>query len=331
MGHCGRQLHERQSRLRWLAPRVIYQHPLAYLLGLEGIALLRAWAGDFDEAFVEARLREVRALLEDERLTSHPGVHVWPGDVETGYRQWASTYDGEPRNGLFDIEEPVMHEILDALPAGRAVDAACGTGRYTAHLADKGHAVVGVDNSADMLAVARARLPHSDFLAGSLDNLPMPDNSADLIVCALALAHVPELGVVMAEFARVLRLRGHLVISDAHHELIFRGSVVRALTATGEPGLAATYPHTPGDFLRAALPVGFQVCCCEEPRGSRSHDEPAPSPVTPTDVPLGTWHDWPWTLLPVIPDAARAAWATPSVVIWDFELRPIGPTAKSSR
>jgi hypothetical protein len=27
-----------------------YQHPLASLLGMEGLALLRAWAGDFDQA-----------------------------------------------------------------------------------------------------------------------------------------------------------------------------------------------------------------------------------------------------------------------------------------
>ena len=120
------------------------------------------------------------------------------------------------------------------------------------------------------------------------------------------------------------------MISDPHHELIFRGSVVRALTATGEPGLVATYPHTPGDFLRAALPVGFQVRRCEEPRGSRSHDEPAPSPTSPTDAPLGTWHEWPWTLIPVIPDAARAAWATPSVIIWDFELCATRPAATRS-
>jgi ubiquinone/menaquinone biosynthesis C-methylase UbiE len=124
-----------------------------------------------------------------------------------------------------------MHQILNVLPAGRAVDAACGTGRYSAYLAGRGHAVVGVDSSADMLAVARARLPHSDFLAGSLDNLPVPDSSADLVVCALALAHMPELSVVMAEFARVLRPGGHLVMSEAHHELILRGSVVRARDA----------------------------------------------------------------------------------------------------
>ena len=37
---------------------MIYQDPLAYLLGLEGIALLDAWAGDHDREFVDTRLAE---------------------------------------------------------------------------------------------------------------------------------------------------------------------------------------------------------------------------------------------------------------------------------
>jgi hypothetical protein len=45
---------------------VIYQYPLAYLLGLEGIALLDVWAGDHDRAFTDARLAEIRKLLDDE-------------------------------------------------------------------------------------------------------------------------------------------------------------------------------------------------------------------------------------------------------------------------
>jgi hypothetical protein len=37
---------------------VIYQHPLAYLLGLEGVALLRAFDGEYGREFTEARLAE---------------------------------------------------------------------------------------------------------------------------------------------------------------------------------------------------------------------------------------------------------------------------------
>ena len=39
---------------------VIYQHPLAYLLGLEGVALLRAFSGVYDREFTLARLDEMR-------------------------------------------------------------------------------------------------------------------------------------------------------------------------------------------------------------------------------------------------------------------------------
>jgi hypothetical protein len=43
---------------------VTYRHPLAFLLGLEGVALLRAFAGDgFDREFTEERVAEVRSLL----------------------------------------------------------------------------------------------------------------------------------------------------------------------------------------------------------------------------------------------------------------------------
>ncbi len=58
---------------------VIYQDPLAYLLGLEGIALLDAWAGDHDREFTQTRLAEIRRLQDDEKLRAVPGAvtAVW--------------------------------------------------------------------------------------------------------------------------------------------------------------------------------------------------------------------------------------------------------------
>lgn len=43
---------------------MIYQHQLAYLLGLEGAALMLAFNGGYDREFTEARLAEVRAMLD---------------------------------------------------------------------------------------------------------------------------------------------------------------------------------------------------------------------------------------------------------------------------
>src|SRR5215472_4079310 len=296
---------------------MIYQHPLAYLLGLEGIALLHAWAGEYDREFIEARLAEVRRLLDNEALVHHSGVMVNRGDTVTGYRQWSATYD-EPRNTLFDVDEPIMHEILDSLPAGNALDAACGTGRYAEYLAARGHQVVGVDSSPEMLDRARARIPHCEFLLGDLHHLPLPDDGVDIVVSGLALAHVPALEPVMAEFARVLRPGGHLVISDTHHEQILRGSVVKALGPRGEPGLVDNYRRTAGDFLRAALPAGLQVRRCEEPRGAVA---PMPSPLSlGVEFEVGSWEDWPWSLMDLVPKAAGVACGTPLVIIWHFQL-----------
>lgn len=300
--------------------RVIYQHPLAYLLGLEGLALLRAWAGDFDQAFVDRRLAEIRRLLATEAVAGHDGVMVNRGDTVTGYRQWAATYDGEPRNSLFDADEPVMHEIIDAVPPGDTLDAACGTGRFAEYLAGRGHRVTGVDSSPDMLRRARARVPSGEFVVGDLNHLPLADNSVDLVVTGLAMTHVPALAPVMAEFARVLRPGGQLAMSSAHHEIAFRGSVPHALGPHDEPGLTPNYRHTTGDFLRAALPAGLQVRRCEEPQGSEQDQPPPPPPPPPAELTVSDWRDWPWSLIDLIPEAAGAAWNVPGVVVWHFEL-----------
>jgi hypothetical protein len=56
---------------------VIYQDPLAYLLGLEGIALLDAWAGDHDRAFTETRLAEIRRLVIWHFQLTHPAPNCY--------------------------------------------------------------------------------------------------------------------------------------------------------------------------------------------------------------------------------------------------------------
>ena len=292
---------------------MIYQDPLAYLLGLEGIALLDAWAGDHDRAFTDARLAEIRRLLDDEKLRDR-GVSAERVSTVLAYQQQAAGYDAEAGGGLFATDETVVAEYLDGREPGVALDAACGTGRFAEFLARRGHRVIGVDSSPGMLAHARRRVPDGEFHVAELDRLPLPDNCADVIVCALALVHVPRLQPVMTEFARVLRPGGDLVISDVHHELVTRGSVIKARGPGGEPCIAATYRHQLGDYLRAALSLGLQVKRCEEPTATGTG---APLPVPSTEI--GDWQYWPWSLTGYLPSAARAAGGCPSLVIWHFQ------------
>jgi ubiquinone/menaquinone biosynthesis C-methylase UbiE len=297
---------------------VIYEHPLAYLLGLEGVALLRGFIGEYDREFVEARVAEVRELLADESLAG-AAVEVERVGTVDGYRVWSATYD-DGHNTAFDFDEPVVREIVDGIPAGVAVDAACGTGRFSALLDARGHRVIGVDSSPDMLERARARVPSGEFRPGDLHRLPVADTTADVLVCALALTHVPDLRPVFAEFARVLRPGGHLVISDMHPERVLRGAIPTLRDRDGRPGRLVAHRHAVGDFLRAALPVGLQVRRCEEPRPELT-EATRPAPTAPRAPELGAWEVWPWSLAAVVPEAALAADAgVPVEIIWHFQL-----------
>ena len=301
----------RGHKSRWLVwrrivslRRVIYEDPRAYLLGLEGVALLRAFTGEFDRDFVEAL---ANAAVEVDRV-----------DTVSGYRLWSATYDRP--NSAFDIDEPVVKEIVDSLPVGVALDAACGTGRHAQFLAERGHRVIGVDGSPDMLARARTRVPQGEFLLGDLHQLPVADAEVDLVVCALALTHIATLGPVIAEFARVLRPGGHLVISDMHPERVAQGSTPAVRGADGRPGRLSAHRHLVGDYLRAALAVGLRVRRCEEP-GMPTDEPPEPPDPTGTFGTVGPWELWPWCLADMVPEATRAANAgAPALVIWHFQL-----------
>jgi ubiquinone/menaquinone biosynthesis C-methylase UbiE len=301
---------------------LIYQHPLAYLLGLEGIALLRAFSGLYDRDFTDARFREIRRLL-DEAETLGEGVEVRPITTREGYARWAPFYD-EPGNQLLEIEQPIVRQILDGLPPGVALDAACGTGRHAAYLASLGHTVIGVDTSPDMLARAREKVPAAEFHESDLHDLPLADDSVDLVVCAIALSHVAELGQALAEFVRVLRPNGHLVVSDSRGLIGDIGLPLVRLGPAGELGYMPVWSRLASDYLAAALPLGLHVLRCEEPRrpsplvdddGTDLHDRVRPPDHVPGDPPDI------WSLHARATDATNAAWrGNPAAIIWHFRL-----------
>jgi SAM-dependent methyltransferase len=295
---------------------VVYQHPLAYLLGLEGVALLRTFTGDFDREFGDARIAEIRRLLDSPTMAVD-GVDATQVDTVEGYRIWSTIYD-EPGNGLYPYEEPIVREIIDGVPAGVALDAACGTGRYAEYLATRGHRVIGVDSSPEMLARAAKRVHEGDLRQGDLLRLPLQDHDVDLVVCALALTHVPDLAPVLSEFARVLRRGGHLVISDVHHITVALGSVPHFRSTDSGAMVLPAHRHLASDYLRAALQLGLELRRCEEPR-LQDPDDSVPREVNEAE--LGAWEQWPWSLHDLIPDATRAAYeGTPVTIVWHFQL-----------
>jgi len=296
---------------------VVYQHPLAYLLAVEGAALLQAFAGEHDRDFTLARIAEVRALLDAAPVWGD-GVTLSSVPTPDGYRTWAETYD-QSGNQLVDLEQPVVREIVRDLPVGVALDVACGTGRHTRYLAELGHRVIGVDSAPAMLDRAAGNVPDAGFARADLHRLPIPDHAVDVVVCALALTHVPDLGAALTEFVRVLRPGGHLVVSDSRGLHGYIGAPVPVRTSDGEPGVLPHWNRLTSDYLAAALPLGLQVRRCVEPRRPTPLIDPDTVPALEdlvADDPPNIW-----VLHTFCPAATNAAYRdNPAAIIWHFQL-----------
>jgi ubiquinone/menaquinone biosynthesis C-methylase UbiE len=233
--------------------------PVQLDLALAGIALARNWLVG-DRETVERIEAEVR------RLACAPG-NGWSETPERtvaeGYPEWAPAYD-QAANPIISLDESVVPALLAESPAGRAVDAACGTGRVTAILAELGHDVVGVDETEAMLALARERVPGADFRAGSLTSLPLENEEADLAVCSLALTHLVEIGPAVAELARVVRSGGRIVISDVHPVIVALGSQAAYRVDDDSIRYVRNHVHWPGAYLAAFASAGLDVRACHD-------------------------------------------------------------------
>ena len=93
-----------------------------------------------------------------------------------------------------------------AAPSCSALDVGCGAGFLTNHLALEGHRVVGVDASAECLAVAAAhdRSRSVRYEVGDANHLAHPDASFEVVSAMDLLEHVENPRGVVAELARVL-------------------------------------------------------------------------------------------------------------------------------
>jgi ubiquinone/menaquinone biosynthesis C-methylase UbiE len=105
----------------------------------------------------------------------------------------------------------------------RVLDAACGTGYGTAILAEKNISLVGMEISDHALAWAneKSKKPNIQFIKGNLnDKLPFEDASFDAITSFETLEHIENQEGMMAEFKRVLRPGGLLLLSSPDREII---------------------------------------------------------------------------------------------------------------
>ncbi|MFV2013992.1 MAG: class I SAM-dependent methyltransferase, partial [Candidatus Heimdallarchaeota archaeon] len=232
-------------------------------LGIAGLAILRNWIVG-DEKKTQSILEEIHNIFSTEELsTSKEGAKRF--DVKSGYQACSETYDSGP-NILIDVEEPVVKSILRKIHLGRALDAACGTGRYAEFLHSLGHKVTGVDLSAEMLKKAKARNKHINFVQGNLFSLPLDDSEYDITICALAISHYPNITKILSELKRVTRPSGCIILSDIHPWFVVLGAQADFHDRGGKWGYIPNYIHWHSDYIQAFNSIGLKILTCKEPK-----------------------------------------------------------------
>lgn len=238
--------------------------PVHYALGVAGVALIRNWMAGDDAA--KARADELISLTR--RFTEDPSLNfqldIPDMEVESGYALWADTYDNFP-NPLINVEEPIIRALLERMPAGRALDAACGTGRYTRYMRARGHEVEAVDVSRAMIAQAPASSPEVRFSVGSLEALPFTDGSFDLVMCGLALTHLPQISPAIAEFARVLKPGGSAILADHHPVAGLLGGSAIFQDKDRFFRNVTSFRHGHAEYISAFVAAGLEIQECFEP------------------------------------------------------------------
>ncbi|BCB90229.1 class I SAM-dependent DNA methyltransferase [Phytohabitans suffuscus] len=138
-------------------------------------------------------------------------------ETRTAYDTVAADYADLLKGALAEapLERALLGAFAELVGDGAVADVGCGPGRITTHLAGLGLDVRGVDLSPRMVAVARRLYPEIPFEVGTMTGLAFPDGALAGLVAWYSAIHTPpkRLPLVFAEFARVLRPGGHLLMA----------------------------------------------------------------------------------------------------------------------
>jgi ubiquinone/menaquinone biosynthesis C-methylase UbiE len=111
----------------------------------------------------------------------------------------------------------VVAKYLPLPECSVVLDLGSGTGRFAVPMAERfGARVVGVEPAENMRSVAHQESAHAlvTYVAGSAENIPLPDGACDFAFLSMVIHHVEDLNRCCRELYRVLRPGGRLLIRN---------------------------------------------------------------------------------------------------------------------
>lgn len=137
----------------------------------------------------------------------------------------ARTWDEEPRRVALGaaIARAVGVKLDNRHPPPRLLDYGCGTGLCCLPLAGRCASVLGVDSSTEMLARLEAKARAAGLMQVTtrrhdLTLKPLAGLEFDVILCAMTLHHVREVGTLLRRFHSLLSPGGLLAVADLDKE-----------------------------------------------------------------------------------------------------------------
>jgi ubiquinone/menaquinone biosynthesis C-methylase UbiE len=178
-----------------------------------------------------------------------------------GYNLWADNYDAQPDNLMLALDEMVFGELLSSIDINNksVADVGCGTGRHWQKLFNGNpDAVIGFDVSANMLAMLQQKFPNTQthLIQGHL--LPALNNSCEVLISTLTIAHIENATAAMHEWARIVKPGGDIIITDYHPAALAKGAK-RTFNYNGKTVAVKNYVHPIAEILALAKQLNLQV------------------------------------------------------------------------
>src|SRR5215212_6169779 len=127
-----------------------------------------------------------------------------------GFSAGADAYERGRPNYSPDAIEHIVRE-LGIGPRKRVLDLAAGTGKLTRELVATGAKLIAVEPIAEMRVKLEAAVPSAEAIAGTAEDIPLPNHSVDAVVVGQAF-HWFEGVRALSEIRRVLKPDGALAL-----------------------------------------------------------------------------------------------------------------------